>query len=283
MIYIPFIGALALGGATVLEKIILKKKSMDTKLYQTASFFAILIAMLPLVFFFWKLDQGAFITKNILIFLGVIASSVTANLFYLYSLKGDKVTNTEPARILEPLFVISLTLAFGLIIEGFYKTDSKFIFPALIAAAALIFPHIKREKVKFNKYFIYAILGSLFFAFELVLSKLILEFYSPITFYFLRCFFIFIVSYLLFKPKLSSLDKKSSLLIFGTACVWVAYRIAVYFGYMKYGIIFTTLITMIAPVIIYLLASKFLKEKLNWKNIASSVIIIGCVIYAVLA
>jgi drug/metabolite transporter (DMT)-like permease len=79
------------------------------------------------------------------------------------------------------------------------------------------------------------------------------------------------------------LDKKSSLIIFITGAIWVAYRVAVYFGYLEYGVIFTTLMIMLGPMFIYILANIFLKEKLNWKNIVSSALIIACVVYALMS
>lgn len=279
---IPILGAAALGAGTVLEKFILKKKKIGIKLYQTASFFAIVIATLPFLYFFWKLDAGAFELKNILIFIGVIASSLAANLFVFYSLKWEKVTNLEPARILEPLFVILLAVVFSFFTQGLYEQNLKIIIPAVIASVALIFPHIKKNHLKINKYVIAAILGSFFFGLELVISRLILDFYSPVTFYFFRCISIFIISLVVFRPNLKVLDKKTSLFIFITGAVWVLYRVVVYFGYLNYGVIFTTLIIMLGPIAVYLLAWKFLKEKLNWKNIVSALIIVGCVVYATL-
>ncbi len=280
--YIPFLGAAALSAGTILEKIILRIKKIDIKFYQTASFFSIVLACIPLLFFFWRLDSGALQLKNILIFVGVVVFSITANLFVFYSLKWEKVTNLEPARILEPLFVILLALIFSFFFAGFDR-DFNVIIPAIIASIALVFPHIHRHHLHFNKYFIAAILGSFFFALELVLSNLILPFYSPITFYFLRCASIFLISLIAFRPKLKPLkDKKVSGLILLTAIVWVAYRMAVYFGYSTYGVTFTTLIIMLSPIFIYVIANLFLKEKLNWKNIVSSLVIIACVVYAVL-
>jgi len=283
MIYIPILGALALAGGTVLERTILKMKKVDIKFYQTASFFSIVLACLPLVYFFWRIDSGALELKNILIFAGIILFSIIANLFVFYSLKWEKVTNLEPARILEPLFVVFLALLFSFFSYKFER-DFNVIIPAIIASFALVFPHIKKHHLKFNKYFIAAIFGSFFFALELILSSFILQFYSLITFYFIRCAFIFFISLILFKPKLKPLkDKKIPVLIFTTAAIWVAYRMAVYFGYSKYGVTFTTLVTMLSPVFIYFIANRFLKEKLNWKNILSSVIIIACVIYVLLS
>ena len=149
---IPILGAAALGAGTVLERFILKKKKIGIKLYQTASFLAIVIATLPFLYFFWKLDAGAFELKNILIFIGIIASSVTANLFVFYSLKWEKVTNLEPARILEPLFVILLAVVFSFFTQGLYEQNLKIIIPAIIASIALIFPHIKKHHLKCGNY-----------------------------------------------------------------------------------------------------------------------------------
>lgn len=282
MIQIPLLGALALGTGTILEKIVLRKRKINVKLYQTASFLAIVLLMIPLLYFFWKLDYEAFAWRNVLIFIGVVASAVLANMLSLYSLKWEKVTNIEPAKLFEPLFVIFLTILFGLFIRGIYEPNTKFLFPALIAGLAIIFPHITKERLKINKYFFAALFGSLFFALELVLSKLILNFYSPITFYFVRCLFVFLISLIIFRPKFNLLNKKNSLIILLTGGVWIVYRVAIYFGYLNYGIIFTTLITMLAPITIYILARVFLKEKLNWKNILSSGIIVACVIYSIL-
>jgi drug/metabolite transporter (DMT)-like permease len=281
--YIPVLGALALSIGTILEKIVLRIKKIDIKFYQTASFFSIVLACLPLVYFFWRVDYpNALQLKNILIFAGVVLFSIIANLFVFYSLKWEKITNLEPARILEPLFVILLALLLSFFFREFDR-NLNVIVPAIIASIALVFPHIKRHHLKFNKYFIAAIFGSFFFALELVLSNFILQFYSAITFYFLRCLAIFLISLLIFRPKLKPLkDKKIPVLIFVTGAVWVAYRMALYFGYAKYGVTFTTLIIMLSPVFIYFIANRFLKEKLNWKNIASSLIIIGCVLYAIL-
>jgi drug/metabolite transporter (DMT)-like permease len=279
ILIIPILGALALGGGTVLERFILKKKKMGIKLYQTISFLFIVLITIPFLFFFWKLDTKAFELKNILIFVAVIASSIIANLFVFYSLKWEKVTNLEPARILEPMFTIVLALIFSCFIEGMYEQNMKIFIPAIIASVALIFPFIGKD-LDVNKYFIAAIFGSFFFGLELVLSRLILDFYSPITFYFLRCLSIFLFSLIIFHPNTKPLNKKSLLAILLTGGIWVIYRVAVYFGYLHYGVISTTLIIMLGPMFVYILANKFLKEKLNWKNILSSIIIIACVIYA---
>jgi len=283
MVYIPILGALALAAGTVLERSILKGRKISIKLYQTISFFVIILVMLPFLYFFWKIDySNALQLKNILLFAGIIASAIAANILIFYSEKWEKVTNLEPARILEPLFTILLALLLSFFTIGIYDRNFNVIIPAIIASLALVFPHIKKHHLNFNRYFLSAIFGSFFFALELVLSKPLLSFYSPISFYFIRCAAIFMISLVAFMPSLKPLkDKKTSLMILVTGAIWVVYRIAIYFAYMRYGVTFTTLILMTGPILIYILANRFLKEKLNWENILSSLIIIACVIYAI--
>jgi len=283
-VYIPIIGAVALATGTIIEKMILRKKTVGIKLYQTAQFLAIVLAMIPFIYFFWKMDVAALQTKNLLIFGLVILFSITANLFVFYSLKWEKITNIQPARILEPLFIILLAILFSFFFDsGMYQRNLKIIIPALIAGAALVFSHIRRHHLYFNKYFIAAILGSFFFALELVITRLILDFYSPITFYFLRCSTIFLISLALFKPKFSKLNKKSKYLILATGFIWFIYRVVIYYGYIYLGVISTTLMIMLGPIFIYLFAWKFLKEKLHWKNIVAAAVIVACVLYGILA
>jgi drug/metabolite transporter (DMT)-like permease len=278
--YLPVIGAMALAGGTILERIVLRKRKVDINLYQTASFLAIVLCLLPLIYFFWKMEPGAFQAKNIFFLSLVVIFSIIANLLVFYSLKWEKIGNLEPARVLEPLFVIILAIIFSFFAEGFYEKNLKIIIPALIASLALIFSHIRRHHLEFNPYFIAAIFGSFFFALELVISKLILDLYSPVTFYFIRSFLIFIISILIFRPNFKKLNARVKLEILATGFIWVVYRIVVYYGYLNIGVIFTTLILMLGPIFIYILAHFVLKEKMSWRNFIASLVIVGAVVYA---
>jgi drug/metabolite transporter (DMT)-like permease len=283
MIIIPTLAALTHASATILQRIVLKKKKISVKLYHVSEFFAIVLVMLPLIYFFWMLDVQAFELKNIFIFSLVILFSILANLFTFYSMKWEKISNLEHAKILEPLFVILLAIFFSYFIsETLYERRTDVLIPALIAGCALVFSSIKKHHLRFNKYFIAAVIGSFFFAMELVISRLILDYYSPMTFYFFRSFFIFSISLILFRPKFSKLNKKIDLQILVIASFWVMHRTLVYYGYLELGVIFTTLIIMLSPIFIYFFAYFFLKEKLNWRNVAASVVIVISILYAIL-
>jgi len=278
--YYPFIGALASASGTIMERFILRKKQTNVKLHHCLEFLAITIVMLPFIYFFWQISPEAIELKNLAILGLVILFAMTANLFVFYSIKGDKVSNLEPARIMEPLFVILLALFISFFFNSeMYASSSRVLYPALIAGMALVFSHIKKDHLHFNKYFIAATIGSLFFALELITSRLILDYYSGFAFYFIRCASLFVLGVIILRPKNTRLDNSIYWGMLGLGAIWVLYRIIIYYGYIHLGIVSTTLVFMLSPIFIYLFAWIFLKEKPTWKNITASVIIVACVLY----
>lgn len=263
---------------------LLKKKRTRIKNHHCLEFLIISLLLLPFLYFFWHLSPEALELKNIFIFFLVILFSMIANLLVFYSVKGDKISNLEPAKILEPLFVISLALLFGLFIDHEkYSASTKIIYPSLIACIALVLSHVKGHHLTFNKYFIAAMLGSLFFGLELVTSRLILDYYSSFSFYFLRCFSLFLIGVIFLRPKLKDVDKKIYLPMTFLGGIWVFYRIVVYYGYIHLGIISTTLVFLLSPIFVYAFAWGFLKERPTWKNICASIVILCCVVYGTLS
>lgn len=282
MIYLPVIGAVALASGIIFQKKILNIKNISVKKYFVMEFFAIVLVMLPFLYFFWKLDPEALYLKNIIIFSIVILVSIFANIFTFKSMKWEKINNLEPAKVLEPLFVILLAILFSFFFEGFDK-NPKVVVPAVLSIAALMLSHLKKYHLNFNKYFIFAIIGSFLFALELVISRLILEFYNPLTFYFLRCSFVFAIVLAIFHPSMKGIKTKTKYHVLIVGAVWVVFRAITYWGYIELGVIFTTLILMLGPVLVYLFAHIFLKEKYNWKNIIASAVIVASVVYATIS
>ncbi len=283
MYHIPIIGAFLEGVGMTIEKKILKKAHINYKNYTVYGFLALVLIMLPLIYFFWKIDAEAYKLINILIFLSVILFSIIANLLIFYSLKRETLTEIEPIRLMQPLFTIVLAFIFSFIFDGIYSNEQNYIILtlALIASIALIASHIKKDHLVYNKYIIAALLGSFFFAVELVISKVILAYYSSLTFYFLRCLSIFLITLIIFRPKVK-LETKTKLLFLITGAIWVAYRLILYWGYLALGIVFTTILFILGPVFIFVFARIFLKEKINARQIISSAVIIACVVVAIL-
>ena len=277
MITIPFLGPFLEATGMILEKKVLKNKNLDYKNYTIYEFLSIIIIMSTFIYFVWDFDGEALKLNNILIFAFVIIISVLANLFTFYSLKRENLTEFEPVWLMQPLFTIILAFMFF----SAERNWVSFVF-ALVASLSLVLSHVKRHHLFLDKYIMAAILGSFFFALELVASKPLLSHYSSFTFYFIRCFFILIITYIIYRPNFQKVGNKNWLLILITGSCWVFYRAIIYYGYETSGIVFTTTIFILSPVIMFLFAILFLKEKPTLRQIISTIIIILCVLGSVL-
>jgi drug/metabolite transporter (DMT)-like permease len=283
MIYLfPILAALSWGFSQIFQRMVLKKRNIETQKFQCLTFFWAIILMIPLLFFFWKLSPEALELRNLSIFFLLVIFAVFANLLIFKALKKEEVSFLEPAFLIEPLFVILIAILFGSFIRpDLFEINLRIIVPAIVSGIAILLANIKKDHLKLNKWFFTALLGSFFFAIELVLSKLILEYYSSLNFYFFRSIFIFLITFLIFKPKLQEVNFKTHTSIIGISFLWICYRVLVYYGYQVLGVFSTALMTMLAPVFVYIFANLILKEKLNWKNILASIIIVVSIIYAI--
>jgi drug/metabolite transporter (DMT)-like permease len=283
MFYIPIIGAVLEGAGNIIDKRIAVTHKVNYKNCTVYGFLALVLVMLPLIFFFWEIKPEAYSIKNILIFFSVIFFSILANLLAFYSLKRKKITELEPIRLMQPLFIVLLAFILSFFFIT-YSAERKYsiLILALIASIALIASHVKKHHLVLNKYIIAALLGSFFFALELVISKSILPYYSSLTFYFLRCLLIFLITAFIFHPSIKSIKNKTKLLMLLSGVIWVAYRWILYYGYLTLGIVFTTILFILGPIFIFIFARIFLKEKIYLRHIIASIIIIACIIAAII-
>ncbi len=276
MVFLPIIGAFLEASGVILEKKILKNRRMNYKNYTVYSFLAIILVMSLFIYFVWNVEREALLLKNILIFAFIIVVSIFANLFIFYSLKRENISEFEPAWLMQPLFTVLLAVLF------FQSERNWIIFIlALVASSSLVISHVKRHHLYFNKYLIAALIGSFLFAVELVTSKLILEFYSPFSLYYIRSFFIFAITALVYRPKFKEFDKKTGAIILLIGLMWAFYRAIIYYAYGNIGILLTTIIFILSPVLMLVFAVIFLKETPSRRQIVSTLIILACVIVAI--
>ena len=281
---VPITGSIIDGVGTIIDKKILKSPKINYINYTVYGFLGLVLVMLPFIFFLWDIKPEAYLLNNILIFAFIIISSILANLLMCYSAKKEEVSIMEPIRLMQPLMTILIAFFLSFFFIEYAKDRNYLnLILALIGSIALISSHIKRTHFKYDKYLIAGILGSLFFALELSFSTFILSYYSSFTFYFLRCLIVFIITLIIFRPRLESIPNKNKWMILFLSVFSVLYRLILYYSYTLNGIVLTTLLmTVLTPLFVYVFARIFLKERLSVRNLISSVIILACVLIAIL-
>lgn len=282
------IGAFLEGIGTVIEKKILKNKEIDSKSYTLFEFIAIVLAAIPIFLllntffpniFSWTINSQALSMKNLFIMFGIILFGTLANFLVFYAMKWQKLTSIEPIRLTQPLFVILLAF---ILYSSERSLPIHIIIAAIIASLALVLSHIRKHHLQFNKYAMAALLGSLFFAVDLVLSKFLLPYYSPLSLYIVRSIAILIICFIFVKPNYKRIKKSTYGWIFITGIIWVLYRGILYYSYTLKGIIFTTLLFLLTPIFIYLFSYFYLGEKPTWRNIIAAIIIVLCIAYVMI-
>lgn len=281
MSYIPIFGAFLDAIGTFLNKKIAVRKGVGHREFLVYGFLAIVIVCLPFIYFSWHVDPLAKRNINVAILALVILFSFFANYFSFFALKHKNLSKLESIRLTLPLLTILFAFLFSFFFD-YYNNERNYyiLFFAFVASITLVISNIRKEHFYLDKYSISALVGSFLFALELVISKFILPFYDPLSFYFIRCILIFLMSFLVFRNKLSKVDNKSIFLFILAGIFWVGYRVLLYYGYGIFGIVFTTTVFILSPVIVYILSAVFLKEKITKRQIFSSVIIVLCILGA---
>lgn len=283
MFYIPIIGSFFEAALAVLEKKVLRKHNINAVNFTMYSFLSIILVMIIPLYFFWGLKPEATELTNIIIFISIVVISVFANITFAFSLKREDLSEMEPIRLMQPLFILLIAFSLSFFFSAYYnERNYPILILSLIASLTLILSHLNKSHLKMDKYIAAGIIGNFLFALEIVISKSILPYYSSFTFYFLRSLFIFIICIIIWHPKVKPLKKGTSNLFFLMGIVAVIYRLIIYYGYQNIGIILTTILFLLSTVLIYIAAAIFLKEKIKKQQIISAVVIIICIILSII-
>ncbi|NTU69447.1 DMT family transporter [bacterium] len=237
--------------------------------------FVFLITLLP-SFFFGQIDFSSLTLLHLIIFIVVVLLALSHNLLYYYSLCAEAVCDVEPFALMQYPFAIFLAFA---IFPS--ERNIAVLVITLIASLALIISRIEKHHLNINKYF-FAMLGfALLTSIEGVFIKILLEVFSPIALYSLRIGFLSLLLFVFMRPNFKKVGKKNNILIFGSAFLTVVNFVFYYYAISNIGIIKSSLIMILAPVMVLILSRLMLKENLTLKKAMADTVIVSCAIVAV--
>jgi len=214
--------------------------------------------------FLWLLLIMAFLSANY-------------NLLYYFGLRYEKLSEIEPFLLFDPIITI--------LIASLFYADERFwqlYAAAFIAGGFLAWSHIKKRHIKFGKPLL-AILGfSILAGLEAVVIKQLLVAYSPTALYLVRAIIVALFLWILQKGKIVPITIKQIPYFLLIASSAVLIQSLVYYAYHNIGISLTELMLLLSPVLVYGLSSIILKERLGWKNLVTSAVVIMVIIWVIL-
>ena len=210
--------------------------------------------------------------------MALILLTIFTNLIFYRTLDTEKVSEVETLSLLGQITLIIFT-------SFIFASERNFliIFLALLCSASVVWSHWRKDHFQVAKntklYLLWTILIS---PFGMIITKVLLETWNPISLELVRGGFVA----LLFGPLYLRFERKASpkalLLLVATNILTTVAWILYFFSIQKLGVIETVLIFSIQPLLVYFVSISLLKEKLHWKKFVSFLIILASIIVSMI-
>ena len=274
---LPVLAAFLQATSLTLDKIILSVRKVDFKMYVGMSFPLIFFITLIIFLVFRPPLSRELIYGNLFWWLvGSITLSIFSNLLFYKALDQDKLGELETISLLSAIPVI--------IFSSIFFTDERnfsVLIPAFIASAAVIWSHWKAGHFLIKKDTLPFLLGSLVVApLGAACSKILLADFNPISLELLRSGALALILTPLFQRKIEKIPEQAVLLLILTNILTTVAWILFFFSYQKSGIVYTVLLFSIQPLLVYIAAIFFLKEKFDHKKFIAFLVVLASIAIA---
>lgn len=273
--FFPLAAAFATAAGLVYDKVILSRFKLDYRVFTVFLFFFLFLVTIPVALWWGRADAAIFQPVYLIMLFWVVSLAVIWNLLLYHAVAKEKLIEIELIFMTTPLVIVLLAFLF---LPA--ERDLRIFLPAILATLALLWAHLKKHHLDFSKQQKGLLVAIILIGLETILVKKLLAVYSPPLLYLARSGLIFLVLLLFLRAPKWKIKTRAAGGIFRVAIVGMAQMILTYFGYQLAGVSLTTLVLVLAPVLIYLFSVVFLKEKLTPKHIVSFAIILASIVYA---
>jgi len=271
------LSAIASGGGLLISKITLTKERVTLRVFLPIVFVFLCGLTLLLVPSFGRVDwQLALLPNALFLLFLLIIIALAANVLLYQSIQREKVHEHELIVMTGPVITVLLAAAF--FPEEF---DWRIFVLALVASLALLFVKAERGRhFAINQTSYNTFLAVILIATETIITRELLYHYTPVALYAIRTFFLAIFFLAYYRPRTRQVSVKHWWLILAAAVIGVIEMLARYYAFGELGVIYTTLIMVIGPVIAFIISWEVLHERIKSRVVIASVVILVCVALA---
>lgn len=260
----------------MIDKIALSKNRIPLKGFEVFLFLFLCFFTAIFVPFLGKINyQLAFNPTYLVVFLVMVATAISWNIFYYKGLQKENLNEFE--------LIITLTPLITTFLAGLFLAEERnwaVIQASVVASLALILAHIRKRHLVFSQYSLGLIICVFLFSLEMIFQKILLRAYSPVSLYFFRTMIVFIFFLIIYRSKISDISLKNYGLIIVSAVTGATQMVLKFYGFDVFGVVYTTLILTLAPILVYFASFFIFKEKLSLRKMAAAVVILGCIVWA---
>ncbi len=272
MVVLPILAAIFTAAGAASLKWYLNRSPLDVKTIICVAFIFCFLLTALLVPWFGSLDERIFEPRILLLFLVVAGMGLTQNYFTLKGLRTNSLHEYELIDILAPIFTIVLAAMAYADERGPVRLAL-----ALLASTAFLITHLKSRHIRFKRADRWLMYAVFVMAIERVLVKPIFALGSPVALYTIRNGIIALVLLVLFRPRLDKIALRDWLSIGGVTAFIVAGGMLLWVSISQFGIVFTELIMLLAPLLTVVFSVLFFKERWSFRQGVGFAVILVCI------
>lgn len=276
--FIALLSALSWSGNMLIDKFALSKRKIPLNNYVPLVF--VFLFILTFITLPWLGGVNAVLaaSRNYIFYLVLmILLAIMWNIFYYQGLQRERMVEFEMILMVTPLATILL--------DAFFFPE-EFRLPVFLAAvvggSVLLLSHLRKHHFEFDKYAIHLLLAVFLMAMEAMVQKELLAVYSPALLYAIRTAMVAFFFTIYYRPKIEEMHDFDFRLAFSSSALGAFYMVARFYGYELIGVTFTTLITLLAPVIASWFDAQMNHRRIKRRTIIAFMVILACVVYATL-
>lgn len=267
--------SLGYAGGVATDKVVLDKRRVPVMRFIPLLF--IWLAIITAIFLpMWgRIDYSILhLAKPLIIFALMIAVAVTWNIFYYQGIQKENLAEFELIMLFTPLATVLLA-------EIFIPSERNIqVFVAgLISSFALIASRFRRYHLKLSFLAKRTMLAMILMSFESILIKYLLTYFSPVSLYFVRTTIVAVIFIVLYRPKLFSMSLMAYSLTIISAIFGVMQMVLKFYGFQNLGIIETTMILLLGPILVYIISYFYFHEMLYKRDLLAMIVIVASILY----
>lgn len=271
------LSAIASATNLAVDKITLSRERVSLRVFLPIVFVFLCGLTLLLVPAYGRIDwELAFLPNALFLLFLMIVISLAWNVLFYQSIQKEEVHQHELMVMTGP--IITVVLAAMFFPEEF---DWRVFALALIASVALLAAkserkrHFVLQQTSYNTFLAVVLIST-----EMIITRELLYYYTPVALYAIRTFFLglFFLGY--YRPRTHQVSVKHWWLILLSASIGVIQMLGRYYAFGELGVIYTTLISILGPVIAFFISWEFLHERIKFRVVLASIVILVCVAIA---
>lgn len=260
----------------VVDKLALSRERISLRVFLPLVFAFLCGFTLLLSPFLARIDLEIALLPNSLFLLFLMAMMAVAwNVLFYQSVKKERMYEHEMITMTAPLITIVLAAIF------FPEERNAQVFVlAVIASLALFFARKEKAKFILDRDGYNLLLGVILMSAENIIFRELLYSYTPVALYAIRTFILacFFMAY--YAPRYKQVTPRHWWMIAGSALLGVVAMVGKLYAFEQLGVIYTTLISMLAPLLVFFASWEIFHERIRARIIVASLIILAVVSWA---